>query len=157
MDWKYTLKLRALALIKVPLVAFIAPVVEEISEDVCVLRVPFGWRVKNHLGSMFFGALTTAADTTYGLLYFKNIEGRKTQVPATIKEFQVKFLKRVEGDTWFRCQDGAKVKALLDKAIETGERVEDWVDVRATVPSKLNDEAVAEFRLLVSMKKSSRQ
>lgn len=155
MDWKNTLKLRALAALKIPMIAFVGPAVEYLDETKCVLRVPFGWRTKNQLGSMFFGALTTTADATYGLLYFKLLESRDHKIPGIIKEFQVSFTKRVEADAIFTCNDGNKISALLDRATVSAERVEDWIEVVATVPTKFGAEPVAKFRMLVSMKKSS--
>ncbi len=32
------------------------------------IRIPLGWRTRNHLGSMYFGALATGADLVGGLL-----------------------------------------------------------------------------------------
>ena len=100
MDWKNTIKVRILALFKIPLVAFLSSTVQYLDESRCLLKIPFKWRTKNQLGSMFFGAMTTAADITYGLLYFKIIEKNKHPVPAIIKEFRANFsnvLKRMHG------------------------------------------------------------
>lgn len=157
MNWKYTIKLRAVSLIKVPLIAFISPVVEHLDDSQCIIRIPFGWRVKNLLGSMFFGAMTTAADAAYGLLNFKILECRKDRVHSIVKEFQVSFTKRVEADAWFHCLEGKKIQALIDKAVSTGERVEDWIEVTATVPSKFQNEPVAVCRLLISAKSAAKK
>lgn len=144
--------MRLLSMVKIPLVAFVGPIVERLNDEECSLRIPFRWRVKNHLGSMFFGALMTAADTTYGLLYFHLIAKNKKQVPGIIKEGRVEFFKRVEADAVFTCKDGAKIQALMDQSLASGERVEDWVEVIATVPKKFGTEPVAKFQMLVSMK-----
>ena len=155
MDWKYTLKFRAFTLLRIPLIAFIGPVVEEINTNKCIVRVPFRWRIKNQIGSMFFGVITTMADTTHGFLLYKITESRSERVVAIIKEFQVNFLKRIEADAYFECADGAKIAALFEKAALSGAREEEWMDITVTVPSKFGSEPVAKCRLLVSMRKTA--
>jgi acyl-coenzyme A thioesterase PaaI-like protein len=152
MNWRYTLKLRLFSLVRIPLIAFIGPVVEELDAAHCVMRVPLGWKTKNHLGSMFFGTLTTGADTCFGLLYMKLMEDMPLRGAPLIKNFEASFLKRVEGDAWFHCPDGAKLRALFERSASTGERSEDWIEVTATVPSKFGNDPAALFRLLVSIK-----
>jgi hypothetical protein len=74
-------------------------------------------------------------------------------VNLVFQDFQAKFLKRPEGDVHFICEEGAACSALVDKALETGERVSIPVKVVAKVPSLLGDENVAEFILTLSLKK----
>jgi hypothetical protein len=60
---------------------------------------------------------------------------RKERLVPLFKDFDAKFLKRAEGDTHFTCNDGDKVRAAVDEAIATGERVNIPLKIVATVPS----------------------
>jgi acyl-coenzyme A thioesterase PaaI-like protein len=150
---KQTWAIRLFALRHIPLIALIRPTIVQADTERCVVRVPLGWLVKNHLGTMYFGALCIGADLAGGLVIMNMIRARRSRVAFLFKDFQADFLKRAEGPVVFTCPDGAAMGALLDEAERTGERVEGPVRVTATVPSKLGDEPVAEFVLTLSMKK----
>jgi len=81
------------------------------------------------------------------------IRARRSKVAFLFKDFHADFFKRAEGAVVFTCHDGEKLGRLLMKAEDSGEREEDTVQVTATVPEKLGDEPVAEFRLTITMKK----
>ncbi len=150
---KATWSLRLFAFWKIPLIALIRPRLLVANAEQCVVRVPLTWLTRNHLRSMYFGALSIGADVSGGLIVMNLIRSRKSRVAFLFKDFQADFLKRAEGDVVFTCNDGQKLAALLDKAEASGEREEDTVRVIATVPDKLGPEPVAEFRLTISMKK----
>jgi len=132
---------------------FISPSVVEMTDEKCVIKVPLTRRTKNHLNSMYFGALAAGADCAGGLMAMRLIQSKGKGVALIFKNFQAEFLKRAEGDVLFTCEDGIEIAELVRKAIETGERVEMPVHVVATVPSKLGDEPVAKFVLTLSLKK----
>jgi hypothetical protein len=58
--FKQTLSVRALGWWKIPLIALVRPQVVEMGDDRCVIRIPLRRRTRNHLGSMYFGALPSA-------------------------------------------------------------------------------------------------
>ncbi len=150
---KATWSLRLFAFWKIPLIALVRPRLLVANADQCVVRLPLTWLTKNHLRSMYFGALSIGADVSGGLIVMNLIRSRRSRVAFLFKDFHADFLKRAEGAVVFTCNDGQKLAALLDKAEASGEREEDTVLVTATVPEKLGDEPVAEFRLTISMKK----
>jgi acyl-coenzyme A thioesterase PaaI-like protein len=150
---KATWSLRLFAFWKIPLIALVRPRLLVANADQCVVRLPLTWLTRNHLRSMYFGALSIGADVSGGLIVMNLIRSRRSRVACVIKDFQADFLKRAEGAVVFTCNDGQKLAALLDKAEASGEREEDTVLVTATVPEKLGDDPVAEFRLTISMKK----
>ena len=47
---------------EVPLIGHTGVRVLELDQDRCVIRIPLGRRTKNHLGSMYLGALAIGAD-----------------------------------------------------------------------------------------------
>ena len=150
---KATWSLRLFAFWKIPLIALVRPRLLVANADQCVVRLPLTWLTRNHLRSMYFGALSIGADVSGGLIVMNLIRSRRSRVAFLFKDFQADFLKRAEGAVFFTCNDGQKLAALLDKAEASGEREEDTVLVTATVPEKLGDDPVAEFRLTISMKK----
>jgi len=154
-DWKLlraTYALRMFALWKIPLIALVRPKLLEISAQRCVVRVPLTWLTRNHVGSMYFGALSIGADVAGGLIAMNLVKAKGSRATFLFKDVQANFLKRAEGDVVFTCQDGEKLHALLAKAEETGERVDDTVTIVATVPRLLQNEPVAEFQMTISLK-----
>ena len=150
---KATWAIRLFALTKIPLIALIRPTILQVNSRTCVVRVPLNWVVKNHLRTMYFGALCIGADLAGGLIVMNMIRAKGSTVNFLFKDFHADFLKRAEGATVFTCNDGEMLGALLMKAEESGVREEGTVRVTATVPEKLGDEPVAVFNLTISMKK----
>ncbi len=138
---------------KVPVLLFLGPQVMELDDEGCAVRIPLGWRSRNHVGSMYFGALCAGADIAAGLCAFRAIrEGHRKVVPI-FKDLRADFLKRADGDVVFRSREGRRVAEAVRQADETGERVTLPVDVVATVPAKYGDEAVARFTLGLSVRR----
>jgi acyl-coenzyme A thioesterase PaaI-like protein len=151
--WKETLGTRAWALKNVFLLWFIQPSILALDERHCIVRIPLTWRTRNHLRSMYFGALCMGADIAGGLIAFHLMRTQKVQVSFVFKDVRGAFLKRPEADVHFTCNDGAVIQELMRRTVETGERQEATVAVVATVPKKLGDEPVATFELTLSLKK----
>jgi len=144
--WGYTL-------LRIPMIAFLRPVVVEMSDRRCEIRIPLAHRTRNHLNTMYFGVLCAGADCAGGLVAFRQIQKRRSKVAFVFKDFHAEFLKRAEGDVHFICTQGRAMAALVQRAIDApGTRVEEAVEVIATVPSKLGDEPVARFELTISLK-----
>lgn len=150
---KATWAIRLFALTKIPLIALVRPTIVQADAETCIVKIPLTWLVKNHLRTMYFGALCVGADMAGGLIVMDLIRTRRSRVTFLFKDFQAQFLKRVEGPCVFTCNDGKKLAELLQRAEASGEREEGTVVVVATVPDKLQDEPVAIFELTISMKK----
>ena len=148
-----TAMVRLWALKNVFLLWFVKPSVLEVNERRCVVRVPLGWRTKNHLHSMYFGALCIGADTAGGLIAFHLARKEKMNISFVFKDVRADFLKRADGDVHFVNEDGALIQEIIRRTAETGERAEATVRVNCTVPEKYGDEPVARFELTLSIKK----
>ena len=155
-DWKATAGVRLWALRNVFLLYFTKPSVLEVNERRCEVRIPLNWRTKNHLKSMYFGALCIGADVAGGLIAFHLMRQKKLGFSFVFKDVRAEFLKRPEDDVHFSCEDGELVQQLVARAQASGEREETTVRVTARVPKKLGDEPVAQFEMTLSVKKSSR-
>jgi acyl-coenzyme A thioesterase PaaI-like protein len=138
---------------KIPLLGFLNPRVVELTDQVCSVEIPLSYRSKNHLGAMYFGSMSAGADCAAGLAAMLAIQESKQKVSLVFKDFKGEFLKRAEADVLFRSRDVAAVKSLVQRAIETGERVEMPVTVEATCPSIASRDPVAKFVLTLSLKK----
>jgi acyl-coenzyme A thioesterase PaaI-like protein len=148
---KQTVAVRALGL-KIPVLLFLAPQVMELDDEGTAILIQLRYRSRNHLGSMYFGALAAGADLAAGMNAFELIRTRFPRVSIVFKDARMEFLKRADGDVVFRTRDGRKVAAAMEETSRTGERVTIPVEVLATVPSKYGDEPVARFTLGLSMK-----
>jgi len=147
-----TIFLRLFGFLKIPMLFFLGPSVVELSDIKTVVKIPLGLRSKNHLGSMYFGALAAGADCAGGLMAMKLIELSGHNVSLVFKDFYAKFGKRAHGDVLFTCTQGVEVAELVKKAIASREREELTMNILATCPSQ-GEEMVAEFKLTLSLKR----
>nr|WP_290731600.1 DUF4442 domain-containing protein [Halobacteriovorax sp. JY17] len=152
-QYRDTAMIRIFGLMKIPLLFWIRPSVIEMNDKRCVVKIPLSRRTKNHLNSMYFGVLAAGADCAGGLAAMKQIENSGKKVSLSFKEFEAKFFKRAEGDTHFICEQGEEISAFVQKVIASDERHHMPVKIIAKCPDKLGDEVVAEFSLLLSLKK----
>lgn len=143
------LMLKAFGLFKIPMIGFISAKVTKIDANVCEVKVPLNRKTKNHLNSMYFGAMAAGADTAGGLAAMLAMMEEKSWVHLSFKDFKAEFIKRAEKDVLFRCESVGAVKALVKRAIESKDRVEMEVPVEAYCGPEL----VAKFSLTLSLKK----
>ena len=131
---------------------YVKPSVMEISNERVVVRIPLIRRTRNHLGSMYFGALSVGADCSVGALAMHLIKQQPENISLIFKNFNAEFHMRAEGDVDFCCSQGKEISNLVAQAAASDERIEKMVDVIATVPDK-GDDPVATFKLTLSMKR----
>ena len=153
--FRETWKLRAWAYWKIRLIAYVRPTVVEWTEERCEIRVPLTRRTRNHLKSMYFGALWTGADAAAAMIGLKASQKTGGRIAVIFKDARAEFLKRPEADVHFTCAQGRQILELMEKADSTGERQNLPVEVVATVPTLSGDEPVARFTLTLSVKKKS--
>ncbi len=152
--FKQTLGLRLFGWLKIPLLASVRPTVVELSETRCVVRVPLRRWTRNHLGSMYFGALAIGADCAGGLLAMDQIKRSGGQVSLVFRSFQATFLKRPESHVYFICEDGEAIRDQVRRTLTSEERITEPMTIRAAV--RLADgtfESVAELTLELSLKR----
>ena len=149
---KMTLYIRYFGLTKVPMIFYCRPRVLDITSDSVTVKIPLLRRNKNHVGSMYLGALSVGDDITSAMLALSVIKKSKKKIIPIFKDFNVEFLKRAEGDVHFECTEGEKIKSLVQKVIDTGNRCNEIIHVIAYVPSKLENQPVAKFKLTLSLK-----
>lgn len=142
-------------LFKIPLLVFISPRVAEFSEKKCIIRIPLGYRTKNHLGAMYFGALAVGAELSIAAAAVFAIQESKQRIDFIFKDFHVDFLKRADHHTNFVFDDVEGVRQLiLDSAGKT-ERLEKTFTGYAVVP-KSGDEPIMKYKLTLSVRNRSK-
>lgn len=150
---KETMYLQAFGLAKIPMILFLTPRVVDASDERAEVCIGLSRRSRNHLGSMYFGALAVGADCCGGLLAFRHIRRVKgKKVSLVFKDFSAQFLKRPEGDVHFTCAMGGQIRELIEQAVTTGQRCSLPLAIVATVPKVSGDEPVATFVLTLSVK-----
>lgn len=151
-NFKTTLFLRAYTFAKIPLIWWIRPSVVELSKERTVIQIKLRRKTKNHLNSMYFGALAIGAELVVALRAVKAIYNTKKKVDFVFKDFHIEFLKRAEGHVHFICDAGSEVQNLVLKTIESGERETQTFSGFAIVPSQSSTEPVIQFKVTLSVK-----
>ena len=150
--FKMTLFIRYFGLTKVPMIFYCRPKVIEINSDSVTVKIPLLRRNKNHVGSMYLGALSVGADITSAMLALGIIKKSDKKIIPIFKDFHADYYKRAEGDVHFVCNEGVKIKKMLKKVIDNNTRINEKIIVNAYVPTKLGEEVVAKFSLTLSLK-----
>lgn len=136
---------------QIPLIYYTGLSVVEFNESSCVAKIPLTWRTKNHLGSMYFGALAIGADVAGGLAAFSYLLNSGKNISVVFKDVKGEFLKRPDGDVHFACNQIKEVNEMMLSTVNSGAREEITVEVEATVPT-ISTDAVAKFQLTLSAK-----
>lgn len=148
MRWKMFL----MGFFKIPLIGYVKPKLLFIDDDKIQVQIKLRRRTKNHLNSMYFGALTVGADIAGGIHVFYFAELSKHKVSFSFKGMKAEFLKRAESDVIFQSFDGQLVKEAIEKSKISGERVNQLISVSAL---DMNNELVASFEMTISVKVKS--
>ena len=134
------------------MIGYCRPRVVNVSDTEVVLSIPLNRRTRNHIGSMYIGALTVGVDFVTSLTAMTTIKKSKKNIVLIFKDLKSSFLKRAEGETFFTCNHTKEIEAAVKKVIDSKQRVNIEVPIIATVPEKFGDEPVAEFTITLSMK-----
>lgn len=138
-----------MGLLKIPMLRFVRPKLLQLDDNTAIVCIRLTRRSKNHLDSMYFGALAVGADTAAGILAFYH-SGKLGKKPAfAFKSMDAHFLSRPTSHVRFICHEGKVVETAIREAIASGERVNRKVNVSAF---NSRDEVVATFVMEVSVK-----
>ncbi len=149
---KANLYLKWFGFFKVPLIWICRPKILSLTDDSVEVKIPLKHKTKNHLNSMYFGALAIGADLAGAFLAMHKAQQQGRPVSLAFKAVQANFFKRPQADVHFICRDGAKIDAMLEETQRTGLRVNQAVTIIAVCPSLHGDEPMAEFSLTLSLK-----
>ncbi|WP_105903759.1 PaaI family thioesterase [Vibrio gangliei] len=136
----------------VPMIGYCQPEILKLTQESVEIKIPLQKATKNHLNSMYFGALAVGADAAGGFLAISKSEQMGKKISLAFKAVKAEFLARPEDDVVFVCNDGKLIDRMLAETIETGERVNQPVKITALCPSLNGDKPMAEFELTLSVK-----
>jgi hypothetical protein len=150
-----TLMLRTFAWLNIPLLWWAKPSIIENTAEKMEIKIPLNRRTKNHLGSMYFGALVMGGEGAVGIKAAFLIHQSKKKINFVFKDFHADFLKRADGDVHFICDQIPAVQALIDKAAVSEERHTAVFQTYAVVPKNNPTEKVATFSVTLSVKRKT--
>lgn len=133
---KYTAFVNLYGWFRIPLIAFVSPRIREFDEKKCILEIPLGYRTKNHLGAMYFGALAIGAELSIAVAAVLAIQESGERIDFVFKDFDAKFLKRAEGDVHFVSLEVDEVKKMIRDSVGVADRIERKFKGFAYVPGK---------------------
>jgi acyl-coenzyme A thioesterase PaaI-like protein len=145
----YQWLLRLMGWFKIPLIAYVKPRLIVLDDQQVKVSIRLRRRTKNHLNSMYFGALAVGADVAAGMHVFYFCDQFKVQPAFAFKSMKAEFLKRAESNVTFRCEEGELIRQMVEAAIDSKERQNRMVQVKAF---DLQHEMVASFEMEVSLK-----
>ncbi|AUH71833.1 aromatic compounds catabolism [Legionella sainthelensi] len=137
---------------KVPMIGYLKPRIIKLDDTEIIICLPLNRRSRNHLNSMYFGALSVGADLAGGLHGFYHANQKQCQLSLAFKSFQAHFLRRPESDVYFVCSEGALVETMIQESKTSGERVTKPIHINAFTDYPVFHEKVADFILELSVK-----
>ena len=138
-----------LGLMKIPMIGYLRPKLIVLDDQTVKVRIKFRRRSKNHLNSMYFGALAVGADVCGGVHAFYYAKKLDKKVSFAFKSMKAEFLKRAESDVVFECSEGIVIGNIVNESFEKQERINHVVPVSARNTS---GEVVAVFEMEISVK-----
>jgi hypothetical protein len=155
--FKINLFLRLYVWIKIPLIGFCSPKLVALTDSRLALKIPLGYRTRNHLKSMYFGALAIGAEMSIVLIAVLKIKEHTDRggdrIDFVFKDFKIDFLKRPDGDVHFISDDIKTVVEQIAESATSLERINKTMTGYAVVPSIDPNERVAEYVLTLSVKR----
>lgn len=134
---------------KIPMIGYVRPKLLLLNDTDVEVKIRLRRRSKNHLNSMYFGALAIGADVAAGIHTFYFSEKLGLKVSFAFKGMHAEFIKRAESDIVFKCNQGDVIKQAILKSDTEKVRVNETVIVNAV---DVNKEIVAKFEMIVSVK-----
>lgn len=156
-QFKNNLFLTLYAWSKIPLLGFCAPKIIETSSQRTEVKIKLGYRTRNHLKVMYFGALAIGSELSIAMLAVKLIQESGARIDFLFKDYKADFLKRAEGDVHFICDEAQTVADQIAEALKTTDRINRTMKAYAIVPSQSLTEKVATFELTLSVKRREKK
>ncbi|HJW17002.1 MAG TPA: DUF4442 domain-containing protein [Flavisolibacter sp.] len=115
------LKFKLFLFRKLPAAYFSGLRVKELSENICIVTVPYKWFTQNPFRSTYFACLAMAAEMSTGILAMANTYKRSPAVSMLVVGMEGKFYKKASGITHFICNSGFEIKNTVNEAIVANE------------------------------------
>ncbi len=103
--------------------------IEELTEEKCVVSVPYKRLNKNPFRSTFWAVLGMAAEMSSGALMTMYTYKQKPSISMLVADCKGEFVKKATDVTTFTCEDGKLIREKIIEAIQTNEG--------QTIPTKM--------------------
>lgn len=137
---------------QVAMIGYVRPRIIKLTDEDIVIRLPLNRRTRNHLNSMYFGALSVGADLAGGLHGFYHADQAGLKVSLAFKSFQAQFIRRPESSVFFVSTMGEMVKSMIAESQRSGERINKPIHIKAYTDYPAQTDQVADFTLELSLK-----
>lgn len=151
---KSSFRMQLFLLAKIPSAFFSGVKIKQISEDKCVVQVPYKWFTKNPFRSTYFACQAMAAEMSTGALVMAQVFNHKPSVSMLITQMSAEYFKKADSMTTFVCRDGLAIRDAIAEAIESnGSNV---ITVRS-VGTNASGELISEFTFTWSVRVRARK
>lgn len=145
----HPLKFRLFLLKNLPAAYFSGVKVRSASETEARVSIPFKWFTRNPFRSTYFACLSMAAEMSTGLLAMAHLHKRNPPVSLLVTAVRGSFHKKATGLVIFVCDEGDRIREVIERAVETGEP--QTIEVRSNGYTE-KDELAAVFTITWSFK-----
>lgn len=114
-------KINTFLLFKLPSAFFSGVRLKEITPEAATVAVKHRWINQNPFKSLYWATQGMASELATGVLVIQEIENSGEKISMLVRSQKGTFTKKATGRIRFICKDGAKVKAAIEEAIQTGE------------------------------------
>jgi len=136
---------------KLPTVLFWGARIQQLDSKSCHVKLGFNWRTKNPFQSIYFAALSGAAELASGALCMYYLQG-SGKYSMLITGFEAVFLKKANQTIIFTCDEGQPVGLLIDSLQHPGQTG----SIKLNVSAQNEDaEEVAKFKVSWSFKRKN--
>ncbi len=142
-------KLKLLLISKLPL-AFLAGVnLESVNTKEAIATIKYKWINKNPFRSIYFAALSMAAELSTGVLAMMHLYGRKPAISMLVVANTAEFYKKATGKISFTCHEGKEIKNAIENSVKT---LEPQIITVSSIGIDENGDAIAKFTFTWSFK-----
>jgi hypothetical protein len=113
-------RMKLFMLKKLPLALLVGLKIIEINSEKAVVSIPYKFLNKNPFQSIYFAALSMAAELSTGALAMAAISERNVPISMLVFGMEARFLKKAQTKILFTCQQGYEIRQAIDKCLESG-------------------------------------
>ena len=92
-------------------------------EHSCSVTIPYNWRTKNPFRSIYFAALSMAAEMSTGVLGQLACDSVEESIAMLVVKCEGEFYKKAVSRTTFTCHQGQEFFAAVQETVKTGKPV----------------------------------
>lgn len=139
-------------LFKIPMIGFVRPKIISLDPEKIIIKIKYKRRSLNHLKSIYLGALVIGADLAAGFHAFALAKEKKKNISIVFKHIHGEFHSRPMSDVYFVGNEGERIGSMMERSINSGERITEDISVKVYTNYPENPEFIAEFILGLSVK-----